>query len=288
MSNPIFVSGATGNTGGEVVKKLIEKGIPVRAGIHSEQKATPLKDLGAEVVSVDFKDTKSIVAALDGVEKAYSVSPLVPNMAELGVNFVKAAKQAGVKYIARASGLGADSPQAITIGRWHREVEKAVEDSGIAYTLIRPNSFMQNYITYASHTIKTQNSFYLPQGEGKISLIDVRDIAAVIVEVLTESGHEGKAYGLTGPEAISNYQVAKILSKIIGRTINYVDVPEEVARQNMKGAGMPEAIVEGLLELSAIIKAGYVATISPAVNQVIDRKPISFERFANDFAEAFK
>jgi len=288
MSSPIFVSGATGNTGGEVVKQLIEKGIPVRAGIHLEQKGTPLKDLGAEVVSVDFKDTKSIVAALDGVVKAYSVSPLVPSMVKLGVNFVKAAKQAGVKYMVRASGLGADSPQAITLGRWHREVEKTVEDSGIAYTLVRPNSFMQNYITYASHTVKTQNAFYLPQGEGKISLIDVRDIAAVIVAVLTEGGHEGKAYDLTGLEAISNYQVAEILSKITGRTINYVDVTEDTARQNMKGMGMPEAIVEGLLELSAIIKAGYVSTISPAVEQVIGRKPISFERFANDFAEAFK
>jgi uncharacterized protein YbjT (DUF2867 family) len=287
MSSPIFVSGATGNTGGEVAKQLIEKGMPVRAGIHSEQKATPLKDLGAEVVSVDFQDTKSIVAALEGVEKAYSVSPLVPTMAELGLNFVKSAKQAGVKYMVRASGLGADSPQAITFGQWHREVEKAVENSGIAYTLIRPNSFMQNYITYASHTVKTQNAFYLPQGEGKISLIDVRDIAAAIVAALTESGHEGKAYDLTGPEAISNYQVAEILSKITGRTINYVDVPEDTARQNMKGMGMPEAIVEGLLELSAIIKAGYVSTISPAVEQVIGRKPISFERFANDFAEAF-
>ena len=288
MANTIFVSGATGTVGSEVVKQLIEKGASVRAGVHSEQKAGILKKLGAEVVAVDLNDIKSIQTALTGVEKAFSLSPLVPNLAELGINFVKAAKLSRVKYIVRASGLGADSPQAITLGKWHREAEKAVEASGIPYTLVRPNSFMQNYVNFAGHTIKTQNAFYFPHGDGTISLIDVRDIAAVVATVLTESGHEGKAYELTGSEAISNYQIAKILSRLTGRAINYVDVPEDTARRSMKDMGMPESIVEALMELAAIIKAGYASAVSPAVKQITGKQPISFEQFAKDYLQFFK
>lgn len=288
MSHPIFVSGATGNIGFEVVKSLSQSRIPVRAGVHSLKKAGPLKELGAEVVLVDFNDSQSIIAALDGVEKAFSLSPLVPNIVELGINFVKSAKKAGVKYIVRSSGLGADSPSAITLGRWHREVEQALETSGMAYTLIRPNSFMQNYVTYSSHTIQSQNAFYLPQGTGRISLIDVRDIAAIVATLLTGKGYEGKAYNLTGGEAISNTQIADRLSKVTGRNIQYVDVPEEAARKSMQATGMPDVIGEALLELSAIVKAGYTSEVSPSVEKILGRKPIRFEQFANDFSQMFK
>jgi len=288
MANAIFVSGATGNIGMEVVKQLIKKGIRVRAGIHSQEKAGILKELGAEVVLTDLNDVKSIQNALVGVEKAFSLSPLVPNLAEQSANFVKAAKIAGVKYIVRASGMGADSPQAITLGIWHREGEKAVEASGIPYTIVRPNSFMQNYVNFAGHTIKNQNAFYLPQGDGKISLIDVRDIAAVVTILLTESGHEDKAYNLTGAEALSNYKIAEILSELTGRTINYIDIQVDAARQSMKDMGMPEYIIEALMELSAIVKAGYTSQVSPAVNQITGRQPISFRQFAIDYLQYFK
>mgnify|MGYP001560589622 CR=1 FL=1 len=237
---------------------------------------------------MDFNDVQSIANGLRGVEKAFSMSPLVPNLGELGAKFVEAAKIAGVKYIVRSSGMGADSPHAITLGKWHRKAEQPLEESTIAYTILRPNSFMQNYINFSSHSIKVNNAFYLPQGDGKISLIDVRDIASVIAEIITKGGHEGKAYNLTGPEAISNYTLAEILSKETGRTINYVDVPEDAARNSMREMGMPDAVVEALLELSAIIKTGYTSQVSSAVEEIAGRKPIAFRQFARDYAESFK
>ena len=288
MANIIFVSGATGNIGKEVVKQLIEKRMRVRAGVHSEQKAGILKELGAEIVLIDLNDIKSIQTALEGVGKAFSLIPLAANLAELGANFVKAAKLSGVKYIVWSSGMGADSPHAITLGKWHRAAEKAVETSGIPCTIVRPNSFMQNYVNFAGDAIKNQNAFYSPQGDGKISLIDVRDIAAVVSVLLTESGHESKAYNLTGAEAISNYKIAEILSEITGHTINYIDVPVDTARQSMKNMGMPESIVEALLELSAIIKAGYTSEVSNAVKQITGKQPISFRQFAKDHLQFFK
>ena len=116
----------------------------------------------------------------------------------------------------------------------------------------------------------------------------MRDIAAVISILLTESGHEGKAYKLTGAEAISNYKIAEILSEITGRTINYIDVPVEAARQSMKDMGMPDVIADALLELSAIIKAGYTSEVSPAVEQITGKQPISFKQFAKDHLQFFK
>lgn len=288
MSGIIFVSGAAGNIGKEVVKKLIAKGARVRAGIHSAQKADDIKKLGAEVAFIDMNDIKSMQSAMEGVEKAFSLSPLVPNLAEQCANFVKAAKTAGVKYIVRSSGMTADFPDPITLGKWHRMAEKTVEDSDIPYTLLRPNVFMQNYINFAGHTINTQDAFYSCEGLGRISFIDVRDIASVAAEILVKSEHEGKAYDLTGPEAITNYQAANTLSQVTERTISYVDLPEDKIRQNMKNTGMPDFIIQALLELYAFIREGHASAISSAVEQITGSKPISFKQFVKDHLAFFK
>lgn len=287
MSRTIFVSGAGGNIGRELIKQLVQKGAAVRAGAHSERSASALTELGAEAVTVDLGDTESIRVALTGVERAFSLSPLVPNLGQLGVNFVEAAKLAGVEYIVRASALGAGSPPAMTFSDWHREAERAVEDSGIPYTIVRPAYFMQNYVAFGGATVRAGDAFYLPHGDGAISSIDARDVAAVAATVLTEDGHDGRAYDLTGPEALSNHEVAEILSRLTGRTIDYVDVPEDAARQSLTATGLPASVVEGLLELAAIIRAGHLTAVTPTVEHITGRPATSFERFAKSHLEAF-
>ncbi|MAF54402.1 MAG: NAD(P)-dependent oxidoreductase [Chloroflexi bacterium] len=288
MPEIVFVPGATGTTGMEVVRQLVEKGVAIRAGVHSEVNADKVRKLGADPVALDRTDVRGISAALDGVRKAYSLSSFFPNLAELGANFVEAAKTAGVQHVVRGSAIGADTPDPITLGKWHRAAEEALEDSGISYTIIRPNVFMQNYFNLYGETIRGQDAFYLPQGDGRISMVDVRDVAAVIVAALTEDGHEGKAYEVTGPEALSNDEVAEVLSKVTGRSISYVDAPEDAARQGMKDAGFPGSLVEPLLELSGVIKAGFVSAVSQTVAEVAGRPPISFEQFANDHRNQFQ
>lgn len=283
----ILVTGASGNMGKQVVGQLLEKGVTIRIAMRNIEGIDDLKKQGVEAVSMDFDDKQSMEKALEGVDKAFSVNPLIPGMIEASKSFINQAKEAGVKHIVRASGLGADSPQAITLGRWHREVEIALENSGLDYTFVRPNSFFQNYINFSSHTIKTENAFYLPHGDGRISYIDTFDIAAVVVAALTESGHEGKAYNLTGPQAVSNHEIAEHLSQATGRTINYVDIPEETSRQGMLNVGIPEILANMLLELYALNKAGYTAEVSPVVEQVTGRKGITFEEFAKANAAAF-
>ena len=286
MNRPIFVSGATGNIGGEVVRRLLQRGASVCAGVRSQRSAAAVEQLGAEAVVVDLRDTESIRAALTGVERALSLSPLVPDQAELGVKFVEAARLAGVGYVVRVSSFGAGSPE-ITLNDWHREAEAALEGSGIPYTLVRPNFFMQNYLAFAAATVRAEDAFYLPHGDGAISSIDVRDIASVVATLLTGDGHHGVAYELTGPQALTNHDVAGILSRSAGRTIEYVDVSDGVARRSMAELGLPATVIDGLLELAAVIRAGERAAVTPAVEQVTGEPPLSFERFATDNLERF-
>ncbi|OGP78263.1 MAG: NAD(P)-dependent oxidoreductase [Deltaproteobacteria bacterium RBG_16_49_23] len=288
MANRILVTGATGNIGLQIVKQLSVLGENVRAAVHSAKNVPIIKEAGAEPVELDFNRPETLRDAFRGIEKVYLLTPLVPNMVEMGAHLVEEAKKGGVKYIVRSSGLGADIEPGITLSRWHREIEKMIEASGIPYTFLRPNSFMQNYANLFGYTIKTQNAFYLPVGDGKAALVDVRDIAAAAAAVLTKSGHENRAYNLTGPEALSNHEVAEILSKVTGRKINYVNVSEDDARRGMREAGMPEVIVEALIELYAIQRAGYTAALSPDVERVTGKKPMSFNQFATDYVEAFK
>jgi uncharacterized protein YbjT (DUF2867 family) len=160
-------------------------------------------------------------------------------MAEISSNFVIEAKKIGVQYIVKLSVMGADEEPGLVIGRLHRQAEKIIEESGIPYTFLRPNGFMQNFLNYYGQSIKTLGAFYNPAGDGKLGLVDVRDIAAVAVEVLLTKGngskqqHENKSYDITGPEALSYSQVAEILSKETGKKISYIDIPEEDARKGM-------------------------------------------------------
>lgn len=286
MANTILITGATGHIGSQVADELIKRKVPFKIMVRSRQNNPIWERAGVEQVKGDFSDPVSLEKALKGVDKLFSLTPFVENLVELGINVVQAAKKAGVKYIIRSSALTADD-NATTIPRWHREVEKSVEESGIPYTFLRPAPFMQNYLGYAE-SIKTRNAFYAPLGDGKVSYVDVHDIAAVAVAALTERGHEGQIYPLTGGEALSNYDIALLFGKALGRSIKYVDIPESAAKDSMTKMGMPQWMVNGLAELNKIAKAGYLAEVYPTVEKVTKRKPVLFAQFIKENIRAFQ
>jgi uncharacterized protein YbjT (DUF2867 family) len=216
-------------------------------------------------------------------------------MVDLTSNLVNEAKNAGVKYIVKQSVLGADAEPSITPSRLHRQAEKVIEESGIPFTFLRPNFFMQNFVTFYSHFIKTQGTFYVPAGDAEASFVDVRDIAAVAVKALSggsskngTANHIRKAYDITGGEALSYGQAAEILSKEIGKKVNYVNISDEDARKGMKDMGADDWTINSMIELFGITREGYLSEISSAVEQVTGNKPISFSQFAKDYAGAFK
>jgi uncharacterized protein YbjT (DUF2867 family) len=216
-------------------------------------------------------------------------------MVDLTSNLVNEAKKVGVKYIVKQSVLGADAKPGTTPSRLHRQAEKIIEESKIPFTFLRPNFFMQNFITFYSHFIKTQGAFYVPAEDAKVSFVDVRDIAAVAAQALSSRSkkdgagkHTRKAYDITGGEALSYGEAAEILSKEIGKKVNYVNVSDEDARKGMKDMGADDWTINSMIELFGITRAGYVSNISPAVEQITGNEPISFSQFARDYAGAFK
>jgi uncharacterized protein YbjT (DUF2867 family) len=171
----------------------------------------------------------------------------------------------------------------------YRQEEKIIEESGVPYTFLRPSGFMQNFVNYLGQTIRNQNAFYLPAGDGKVSFIDARDIAAVAVQALTsDNGHAGKAYTITGQEAISFGEAAEILSNEIGKRISYKDIPEEYARKGMKETGMDDWFIDFMIESYSMIKAGHASRTTTEVERITGRKPIPFTRFVRDYASFFR
>ena len=280
----VLVTG--GNIGNHVAAQLAAKGVRVRVLVRQIIPNPTWRAQGIEQVVGDFNDSDSLRLALRGTKKFFSIFPLTENLPQMGMNTIAAAKRAGVEYIVRSSSMGAATDAPIIAARLHGQAEESLERSGIAHTIVRPTAFMQNYLMSAG-SVQAQNAFYLPQGDGRIALVDARDIAAVVMEALTGTGHEGKKYALTGPEALSNQDVAEKLSRLLGRTINYVNVTDAQAGASMRASGMPEWNVRAMLELLGVARAGYMAALSPDAERVLGREPISFDRFLADHQETF-
>jgi uncharacterized protein YbjT (DUF2867 family) len=291
MVETILVTGATGTVGSEIVRQLSAKGETIKAAVRSANDNTFENLNRVQVLELDYNKPDTLAAAFKGVHKLFLLTPFQSNMVDLTSNLVSEAKKAKVKYIVKQSVMGADAEPAITPGRLHRQAEIIIEESGIPFTFLRPNFFMQNFVNFYSHSIKSQGAFYVPAGEGEVSFVDVRDIAAVAVQSLittNESQHTRRAYDITGGEALSYGQAAEIISKEIGKKVNYVNIPSEDARKGMKDTGMDEWTINSMIELFEITREGFASTISPIVEQITGKKPISFGQFVKDYAGAFK
>ena len=284
MAGTILVTGATGTIGGEVTRQLISAGVRPRLLVRDPAKAREF-DGKADLVQGDLGDAASLERAMKGVEKLFLVAGGVDGQM-LEAKAVDAAKKAGVKHVVKLSVFGAEDA-SITFARWHRPVEKQLEASGMAWTFLRPMNFMTNMLRNID-SIKGQGAFYQPTGDGKTSVIDPADIGAVAVKALTTPGHEGKAYLLTGPEALSGAEQAAVLTKALGREVKFVDVPPEAAKQGMAGSGIPAVYVDALLNLLAAMKVGKTAQVTDTVQTLLGRKAGTFQDWARRHAAAFK
>ena len=279
----ILVTGSSGTVGTEVLKQLSANGTKVRAAYRSRPPSTP----GVEAARVDLSTGEGLDAAMAGCEAVFLLSGGIPDQTEAEVRGVEAAKRAGVRRLVKLSVMGAEG-EDFSFARIHRPVERAVESSGMAYTFLRPNGFMQNFVTYDRDAIKATGAFYYPCGEAKISHVDARDIAAVAVAALTARGseHDRKAYTLTGPEALTFGQCAEKLSAAADKTIRYVSPPVEEYRRMLTGAGVPAEYAEQLIDLSRYYVAGKPSRVTTAVRDVTGRDPIRFDQFARENAAA--
>ena len=280
----ILVLGATGTTGGEVTRQLVAAGQRPRLLVRNPAKAREFEGQ-AELAQGDLERPDSLRAAMQGIDHLYLVSSGA-NLVEVEARAVDAAKQAGVTHVVKLSVMGADQP-AITFARWHAASERHLVASGLQWTMLRPGSFMSNALGWAE-TIKTQGTFYQPTGEGRWAPIDPADIGAVAVRALTEPGHAGKAYPLTGPESLSAADHAAILARALGRPVQFTDVPPAAAKESMLQSGIPADYVDALVDLLAAMKAGHADGVTNTVPELLGRPAGTFEQWARRNAAAFR
>lgn len=283
----ILVTGAGGTVGSELVKQLAAAGIKCRAGFHSAHKAAEARNRGIEGIALDFAKPESLGPALDGIDRVFLISGNVPHQAELEINVVREAKRAGVLQIVKNSVWGAET-ESYGFAKIHRAVEKEIIASGMAYTLLRPNGYMQNMNNFYGLTIRKQNAFYLPASDARVSHIDVRDVARVAAAVLTDSGQTGQAYELSGPEALSYYDIAEKLSAAAGREISYVDISDHDFTKSSISSGVPAEVAGAILELFHYYIGGGASQVTHNVQNLTGHAPMSFDQYARDFATEFR
>lgn len=284
----ILVTGATGLNGQELLRVLSAKGVAVRALVRNPARAEAIAALpNVEIVQGDMARPETLAAGLRGVDRAMLISSSDPMMLDVQTNFIDAASKAGVKHVVKLSGIMPELDSAFRFARMHGEIEKRLEASGMAFTHLRAGEFMPAYFRQVPN-ITAKGAMFLPMEEARIASIDVGDIAEIAARVLTGSGHEGKTYPLTGPEALTMTQVAEKLSAATGKTIRYVNVPPEAARQAQLAAGMPPYLADALFELFAERRNGKEAKVWPDAQALLGRRPTSFDEFARRNAAVFR
>jgi (4-alkanoyl-5-oxo-2,5-dihydrofuran-3-yl)methyl phosphate reductase len=280
----ILVTGATGTVGGEVVKQLVAAGERVRAMTRDPSKAK--LDPKVEVVAGDLDKPETLEKAVAGVDHVFSLST-GPALGVHDGHLVRAAKKAGARHIVKLSVLGAGGTMRNAITEWHEAGEKAIVESGLVWTFVRPGMFMSNALNWA-HMIKSQGKVFANYGKGKVPPIHPRDIASVAVKALTSSGHEGKSYPLTGGEALSMEEQIEVLSEVVGKPIAFVRISDDAAREGMLKAGLPPVLVDALVSISASDRTGAASEPLPTVEQVLGRKPLTWREWAQENAAAFR
>jgi uncharacterized protein YbjT (DUF2867 family) len=284
----ILVTGATGLNGTALVRKLSAKGVPLRALVRNAAKAAEIAALpNVEIAIADMAKPETLPAALAGVDRAMLNSSADPAMVEVQSNFIAAAAKAGVRHVVKLSGIMPELDSPFRFARMHGEIEKRLEASGMAFTHLRAGEFMPSYFRQVP-MILAKSALFLPMENQRIASIDIGDLAEIAALVLTNPGHEGKIYPLTGPEALTMTEVAERLSAATGKTIKYINVPPEDVKKAQLAAGVPPYIADALAELFAERRKGKESQVWPIAQTLLGRRPTSFAEFAARNAAIFR
>lgn len=279
----VFVYGANGSIGSKVVEGLLEKGHEVYAGSRHPEKGRKAANLNW--VFADAQKPEEGVSILEKVDAAFFISPpgLTNQYAILSPWIAKAKSVKLGKFVLNtAMGVEHAPPEAP-----FRKVELELESSGLKYNIIRPNWFMQNFQTYWIGGILKDKKIYFPGGDAKVSFINVNDIAATAITLLTTNANDNKAFALTGKEAINHAEVAAKLSSATGLSISYVDITPEDFKKSLLGAGLPEDYADFMNYIAASLKQGNASPIVDSVKQITGKDPISFDQYAKENKQAW-
>ena len=268
----ICVTGASGTVGREVVKQLQASGAAFRAAVSSSSSAEAARARGIDdVVICDYHEVETVRAVLQGCDTLFLLGANLIEQTDLEIGVVEAAKAAGIQHIVKLSVMGAPD-ESYSLAHVHRPVEKAIEASGLGWTFLRPNSYMQNIVTFMKPTIQSDSMFYTASADARISHVDARDIATVAAQALTApERHRGQAYVLTGPAAVTYDELAAAVSSALDRPIQHVSLPSDDLRAGMVAEGVPEPLADRLLDLERYFREGSASFISGDIERVTGR-----------------
>lgn len=284
----IVVVGATGTVGTAVVRELLQASEAVAALVRDPDRARELLGSRVELREGDLARPETLRTVFAGADRVFLVAPLVPELADLEANAVDAAAVDGVRRVVKLSTAGVAQAGHALPRQYplHRRAEQHLESSGLAWTHLRPAPFMQNTLAFAA-SAAADGVIRGAWGEGRMAYVDVRDVAAVAAHVLLADGHEGAAYELTGPQALTVADVAEALSRATGRPVRYEDVAADAVRSALRGRGAPEWFAEAMAEVMAHVRASGTGRVTDAVRQNLGRPARTYEEFAREHAAAF-
>jgi uncharacterized protein YbjT (DUF2867 family) len=283
----VLVTGAGGNVGAAVLARLRRAGVPARAAYHAAERAYAARAAGEDAVAIDMDHPATLRPALDGVATLFLLGAMSPRQTERELAVLDAALAAGVGRVVKLSVWRADE-ELTPIALLHRPVERAIGASGVAWTFLRPNFFMQNFAgAGAAAAIAGDGVLAQPASDAPIGFVDARDVGRAAAAVCADDGHAGAIYDLTGPEALTYAQAAEVFARGLGRPVRYVGLSDDDARAGMRQGGVPEFVIDALLGVGAAYRDGGADAVTPAIEQLTGEPPRTLVAFVADHRELF-
>lgn len=280
MSSKILVTGATGNVGSEVVRLLCQAQHPVRVALRDCNAVNDAFSNEVERAHFDFEKPETFRLAFQGINKLFLVRPpAISQVKKYVYPAIDAAKEAEIQQVVFLSIQGAEKNPVVP----HAQIESYIQSIGLPYTFLRASFFMQNLSTTHRKDIKTYGELFVPAGKGRTSFIDVRDIAAAAVKVLTEVGHQNQSYEITGGEALSYDEVAHIFTRVLGKPIIYTDPSIPLFIFRMHARGLNFAFILVMVAIYTTARLGLAGKVTEDLKNLLHRNPISMEKFVEDY-----
>lgn len=286
MAEKTLVTGATGKVGRELVARLMENGAEVKAATRNPEEARATFRRAVEVVELDYDATETWDAAVQWADRVFLVPPpFDPRADERLVPFLDWAVQSGARHLVLLSAMGVEARERLTL----RRIEQRIERTGVAWTFLRPNIYMQNFARgFVARSIRDRGVFRLPAGDAHVSFVDGRDVAAVAAAVLRDDAHFGRAYTLTGPEALTHAEAAAAIGEVAGREVRYEPISGDEMTRSLLDDGWPADQADTFASLLSAIREGRRSAVTDDVSAVLGAQPTAFAEFVADHADAWR